>query len=67
MEAPIEKLLNEIEWTPLTWETTPVDTPYATHLGELNVLGITVKIAQLNDGRRIIFKESLEKLLGCSL
>lgn len=68
VKEPIDRMLDAVEWT----ECPPTKDdgsglPYATHYGVLDVMGIKLKVAQLNTGQRVIEEESLRELFGPEL
>ncbi len=70
--TPIDRLLDAIEWRELnpnaTWheriEAELGEVPKATHEGTLDILGCSLRVYQLSDGRRVIAAEDLERFLG---
>jgi hypothetical protein len=66
MKAPIDMILDGLEWKPLTGEITADDSglPYATHEGILRIGGAEFRVYQLNTGQRVIDEESLCRFLG---
>jgi hypothetical protein len=66
MKAPIELLMDSVEWKPIQGDAVTVDDglPIATHEGILRFGDIELKVHQLNDGRRVIDEDSLIALFG---
>ena len=61
MKTPIDTLLDAVEFTPVPDMQPHGDTPYATHTGILKIADMEFEVFVLNDGRRIISSESMEK------
>ncbi len=72
MTTPIDACFDQVEWEALPPEVADErereyqanGTLYATHEGVLNLGGISLNVARLNNGQRVIAMESLEKLFG---
>ena len=65
MAAPIETMLDNVEWEAVAAE--PVgDLPYATHQGVLRFGEASLRVYQLNDGQRIIDEADLLDFFGIS-
>ena len=69
MTAPIEMLMDkEAVWTGGELTGPPDDwdgvTPYAVREGVLNIMGIEIQCAVLNDGQRIFFGPVIDELLA---
>ena len=65
MKLPIDRMLSQIEWQKV--DHIPPDTyslPYVTHCGVLVIGDINLKVYQLNNGKRIIDEEDLNRFLG---
>ena len=60
-KTPIEQLLDNVDRQEITRNTPDDDTLYATHSGVLSIGGIDLKVYLLNDGRRVIASEDLER------
>jgi hypothetical protein len=67
MKAPIEILLDTVEWEPVADPAKDDDELYATHFGTLKVGDFELRVFQLSDGQRIILKEDLERFFGNGL
>jgi hypothetical protein len=65
MKAPMDKLLDAVSWQKLPgkWPFKS-DTPFATHGGFLTIGPVTLKVYQLNDGRRVIAADDLKNIFG---
>jgi hypothetical protein len=65
-EAPIEKLLDQVDWKGLPQASPSFagdpDVPYATHEGTLELGELRLRCYQLNDGRRIFDAEDVAAL-----
>lgn len=61
-KTPIEQLLDNVGWQEITGNAPDDDTLYATHSGVLSIGGINLRVYLLNDGRRVIESEDLERL-----
>ena len=65
MKKPIDILLDQVSWRPLPGKRpSESETPFATHEGLLTIGPVTLKVYQLNDGRRVIAAEDLEKMFN---
>lgn len=74
MKSPIDRLLDSVEWEelpPLTEqdrkemdEYAPEELPYSTHRGVLKIGNAEFRVEKLNDGRRIVHPEDLERWFG---
>lgn len=68
MKPPMDVLLDAIEWHPTgdAEDVSMVDDsiPWVTHEGTLIIGGFNFRCLMLNDGRRIIDSEDLEKFFG---
>ena len=66
MNAPIERLLDTVEWKELpSPEASEPGLPYATHEGVLHLdNSIELRCYQLDDGRRIFDGRDIEALIG---
>lgn len=65
MKQPIERLLDEVEWTACS-DQEPIDgIPNVTYKGILS-LGpdIKMRVYQLSDGQRVIDAEDMKQFLG---
>ena len=67
MSSPIEIILDAVEWKEMpdsisTGEQAPQ--LYATHEGIMTVGDFEFKVYQLNNGQRVIAKESMEAFFG---
>lgn len=65
-KQPIERLLDEADWTPLNGQVPDDGMPYATHKGVLKIYDISLTVYQLSDGRRVIDEQSLAALFGAA-
>lgn len=65
MTAPIQRLLDKVEWEELPPPdgSDPPGIPIATHQGVLKIGDIEFIVYQLDDGQRVIAEESLKPLL----
>lgn len=65
MKSLIEPLLDKVAWkaVPAPAEN-PECLPYPTHSGELNIGGVVIECHLLNDGRRVLSGEAVERLFG---
>jgi hypothetical protein len=61
-------MMDGVAWRVCEGET-PADDgiPYATHEGELDIMGIKLKCYQLNDGRRVFDADAVNELFGGEL
>lgn len=65
VKAPIERLLDEIEWTPAPPpDTKDDDVSYVTHSGILELGSVKFRCYQLSDGRRILDAEDVNTFIG---
>ena len=62
--TPIEQMLDEIDYKPVEAPITNCGLPYATHEGILNIFNIEIKVSVLNDGRRIISEDDINRLFN---
>lgn len=62
---PMDALLDMLEWeaVPPPAEPDP-DIPYATHTGVLSFDGVELRVYQLNDGRRLLDGEDMQKFFN---
>lgn len=62
----MDELLDSLEWNDVERSTfsTNDTLPYATREATLEINGLSVRVYQLSDGRRIIDAEDLSELLG---
>ena len=60
--TPIDQMMSNVEWKESQQKVTVTGMPYATHYGELEILGVKLKVYRLNDGRSIIDGEDMRKL-----
>jgi hypothetical protein len=62
--ASIDMLFDGVQWTART-DPPPADDsiPYATHSGELDLLGMKFRVYQLSDGRRLVDANDVHALL----
>jgi len=68
MKKPIDMLLDQIGWTEIPSEgNAGSDLPFATHKGLWHLGEATLRVYQLNDGRRIIDCDDLDALFGGTL
>jgi hypothetical protein len=67
MPNPVEILLNQVDWQPVTPPDEIDGEPYAMHSGILNLGTMEMRVFQLNNGQRIILKEDFERFFGCGL
>jgi hypothetical protein len=64
-KRPIDIMLDQVEYRKLPEPTIIPDIPYATHEGVLTLgEGVTFKVYQLNDNRRVIDAEDVHKFFG---
>ena len=71
-KTPIDRLLDAVTWRELnpqgTWkdrlDNELAETLVATHEGTLDIMGHSLRVYQLSDGRRIIACEDLERFFG---
>lgn len=59
--APIDAVLDTVEWTPTGAKDSGGATPYATHSGELEIFGEKLRCYRLSDGRAVIDADDLRK------
>lgn len=59
----IEKLLDEVEWEAVPIEKGESELPYVTHQGIMRLGNLELKVLVLNDGRRIIEEEDMNKFM----
>ena len=64
MKSPIETLLDQVEWKGMPHSDSTGELPYATHEGVMRIGDFDFKCYQLNNGQRVISKESLETFFG---
>lgn len=65
MQAPIERMLDQVEWSPAEYEKPPAgDLPYATHSGVLTIGDMSLRCYRLNTGQAIIYGEDMKNSLG---
>lgn len=68
MSNPIDILLDQVDWQPVTFSDEPSDDlPHATHFGILRIADYELRVFQLSDGQRIILKEDMERFFGFGL
>lgn len=60
MKAPIDIVMDRVQWTPIKHEQQP-DGLYATHEGTLTIEGYTLRCYILSDGQRVFHAEDVEK------
>lgn len=64
----IGEMLKDVNWTAHPEPDRVLDdTPYATHEGSLDVLGVTLRVFRLSNGQAVIEEESLAALLSVAL
>lgn len=63
--APVDALMDTVEWREVEMPVVQVGELYATHEGELTIFGHTLKVHVLNNGQRVIDAESVEEFFGC--
>jgi len=63
---PIEKLLSEIKFKPITPEliVKTDDTPYVTHEGILDLSGFQIQVLQLSNGQKVVDKGEIDRVYG---
>jgi hypothetical protein len=62
---PMDVLLDAVEWEVVEGAAPDDDgMPYATHTGVLVIAGMQLRCFQLNDGRRMINAEDVNKFFG---
>ncbi len=69
MKTPVDVMLDAIEWQEISPDGEPArpendGIPIATHQGELDFLGMKIKVFQLEDGRRLLDADDVHRLLG---
>lgn len=64
MKAPVERLLDQVEWLPLPPNDEPGDLPYATHEGILRIGDLELKCYTLNTGARVFEVNDLLRFFG---
>lgn len=65
MSAPILKLLDTVDWKPTeSPEQIQEGELYATHTGVLNIGGVELQCATLNNGTRIFYGKVFDELLN---
>lgn len=59
--TPADQLMNLVQWRPIIYDETMSgnNEVFATHEGELNLGGFSLKCYQLSNGKRVISSESL--------
>lgn len=66
MTTPIEAMLNAVEWTEVgksnMKDVGDGDIPYVTHEGALDLYGVTLRVYQLSNGKRIVDAEDIARL-----
>ncbi len=63
-KQPVDVLMDRVEWRETGAVDDGSDLPYATHEGVLRIGGITLRVAQLSDGQRVINAEDIDLLFG---
>lgn len=64
MSAPLDTLLDRVDWQPLPTETDNGDgLPHATHKGVLTIGAVKLECYVLNDGRRVFMGDTIERIL----
>lgn len=66
MSAPIERLLDGLEWIPVEPPQSGGDSdlPFVTHSGKFSFEGCEFRVYQLNTGERIVDGEDVAEFLG---
>lgn len=62
--STIDKMLENVTWTPIEAPPITDGSLYATHTGVLTIEGLTLKCYQLSNGQRVIDGQSMAKLFG---
>ena len=63
MILPSPDILGEVQWTKNPpQEPSPDGMPYATHYGEFVIMGKTLKVFKLSDGRRVFEAQGIYDL-----
>ena len=63
-KAPINALMNSVQWSETGKKQSADGLPYATHCGVLDVVGVQLRCYRLNDGRVIFDAEDVRALFG---
>lgn len=64
-KQPIDLILDEVAWVEIPSDgNSDGELPFATHEGILNLGEVTLRVYQLNDGRRIIDCDDLDAFFG---
>jgi hypothetical protein len=63
--TPLDAMLDALDWTKVEYAPeTPVDgLPRVTHEGVLEIAGLRLNVVMLDDGRRVIPAEDMERFL----
>ena len=65
MNAPaMDVLFKDVKWEPVEVDPPTDGTPYATHEGILQLGNHSLRVVQLNDGRRVIDADDLREFFG---
>lgn len=66
MTAPIETLLDQVEWTECedTSQKGDEGMPYATHEGRLSLGGFNMTVYKLSNGQRVLDANDVQSLFG---
>lgn len=66
MSAPIERLLDSLEWIPVEPPQSGGDSdlPFVTHSGQLSLDGCELRVYRLSNGERIVDEDDLAAFLG---
>ena len=62
--APINILLDKVDYKQVRFDKPKGNIPYVTHEGTLILGGISIIVCQLNTGERIIPEEEFKKIFG---
>jgi len=58
-KLPIDMMLDQVSWIPVTGESEQGDTPHVTHTGVLHIAGYQLPVIQLSNGERVIEEHDL--------
>ena len=64
---PIDILLDGVDWKPIDTAKSNEGLPYATHAGIFKIGDCSLRVYQLNDGRRVIEESDIIKFFGGGL
>ena len=61
-KAPIDAMLDALEWRAIDPYPSPDGLPIVTHEGILNLMGVDLRVYRLSDGNRVIHNEDMGRL-----